>query len=351
MTNAWSRPILPPGVLMALPTDVWKDVMTEWLLLRDVCRLDSAVCAKMWRTEWLRMLLVERMEFLREAKFVGSNKLCTTRKYAAVGVPAMNWILKKGLCLASLRIYGFLDYIDMENEICNAIKSLVDQGRLKQLEMIELNCCSLIGGRQFRSYILFDEVLLRMAKDCENLLYLDVSLCSRLEDGVIRKVVESCKKLRYVNLSRTSITDATVVSLCDHCPLLESLYILECNCLSEAAFMSLASSNLRLTSIGLKVIANRFHPLEKVVNKFCALKVIEVHGFSNSNLIMFGKHCLTNHLEVLDLRGCHDVTPEGLGVFGFDITSDKLTVRLPAFLNLFAVIFIRECFPSVVWEV
>ena len=74
-----SRPKLPPGALVAIPDDLLADIYTIWLLLKDVCRLDSAVCSKIWRPPLLRLVSTKVLRFLREEiDVLDPENLCTT---------------------------------------------------------------------------------------------------------------------------------------------------------------------------------------------------------------------------------------------------------------------------------
>ena len=81
MTNACSRPKIPPGgVLFALADDLLADIFTEFLPMEDVCRLDSAVCAKMWRSGFQRLVSTKVLLFLREEiNVLDEDNLCTTK--------------------------------------------------------------------------------------------------------------------------------------------------------------------------------------------------------------------------------------------------------------------------------
>ena len=80
-TVSWldpSRPKLPPGALLAIADDLLADY-TIWLLLEDVCRLDSAVCSKIWRPPLLRLVSTKVLRFLREEiDVLDRENLCTT---------------------------------------------------------------------------------------------------------------------------------------------------------------------------------------------------------------------------------------------------------------------------------
>ena len=133
-----SRPKLPPGALLAIADDLLADIYTIWLLLEDVCRLDSAVCAKWLRHHFLRLVSTKVLRFLREEIDVledDDNYLFTTT-HKALRLPALNWILKRGIHLATLRLPRSNEINVAEQEsIRAAVVSLVDQGRIDKLEI------------------------------------------------------------------------------------------------------------------------------------------------------------------------------------------------------------------------
>ena len=61
-----TRPKLPPGALLDIPDDLLWDLLTEWLFLEDICHLDSALCQRRRRAEFLALLATEVLLFLRE---------------------------------------------------------------------------------------------------------------------------------------------------------------------------------------------------------------------------------------------------------------------------------------------
>ncbi len=137
-----SRPKLPPGALFAIPDDLLADIYTIWLRLKDVCRLDSAVCSKIWRPPFLRLVSTKVLRFNREEidVLVGIN-LCTST-HQHLELPEMNWILKRGIHLATLRVYlnYFSKSVDSKwiQSFDVAIKDLLKEGHLDKLETLDM---------------------------------------------------------------------------------------------------------------------------------------------------------------------------------------------------------------------
>jgi hypothetical protein len=266
------------------------DILTKWLFIEDVCHLDSALCQK-WRNrraDFLALLATKVLLFNREPIVVLTVPYVDSHTHRALGAAALNWILKRGIHLASLHLPSS-SYMsaDEQESIRESVASLALHGRLDKLETISLVGCRCIKDAEvtailskcFRSvksidirecglaessatYIkhctgleafaahgnessaevveivqacpklrkvniqrigsrLTDEVLQSVAAHCRLLEHLSLQECSAVSDAAIRRVAESCPLLQYVNLDGTSITDASVVSLCTHCPLLK----------------------------------------------------------------------------------------------------------------------------------
>ena len=146
------RPELKPGALLALVEYLLWDIYSIWLLLEDVCRLDSAICAKWLRPDFLRIISSDLLLFLRE-------EICI------LGLGELNWIRKKGIHLASLRLPPTHEIDGKEQEcICASIASLINSNSIIKLEMIDFNWCTYIKdadlaailSKSFRSIKIID---------------------------------------------------------------------------------------------------------------------------------------------------------------------------------------------------
>lgn len=94
---------------------------TIWLRLDDIGRLDSALCSNKWRPPFLRLVSTKVLRFLREEiDVLDSTNLCS-RKHKALLLPALAWILKRGIHLASLNLAT-------THSAIGVIKSLADEG-------------------------------------------------------------------------------------------------------------------------------------------------------------------------------------------------------------------------------
>jgi hypothetical protein len=104
--------------------------------------MDSALCQKWRRAEFLALVSTKVLLFNREQinvlePFTGDSDSFTHRR---LGLAALNWILKRGVHLASLRLTTYPN-VSEHNSIRDAVTSLALNGHLDKLETISLNQC------------------------------------------------------------------------------------------------------------------------------------------------------------------------------------------------------------------
>ena len=377
-----TSPKLPPGALMDIADDLLCDLFTEWLPIKSVCHLDSALCQKRRRPYFLALLAKKVLLFNREQIRVMTDPYPRdSYTHRPLGLAALNWVLKRGIHLASLHL-PFSDTIGSAEwqSIRDAVASLVLNGHLDKLETISLKNCEFITDADLvavlsKSYSsvksidikycgltesaaahikrcakleaftpngnesaadmveifqscrklrkvdlrdfsdrLTDEVVLSVAEHCHILEHVDLGWCSAVSDVAIRRVAESCPLLQYANLSDTKITDATVVCLCSRCPMLKRLFFGRCYRLTDAAVLAVAEGLPGLTHIDLyHITAITSSAVETLASKCRELEHIDLAYCSNVSDVTLAKiaqHC--PKLEELRVYECGAVTAVGL---------------------------------------
>ena len=262
-----SRPKLPPGALFAIPDDLLADIYTIWLRLDDVGRLDSALCSNKWRPPFLRLVSTKVLRFLREEIDVLDSTYLCSRKHKALLLPALAWILKRGIHLASLNLATMHSAIGV-------IKSLADEGRLDKLENLN-GCCldneiiAIVLDKSYGSLLSIDlgckqTNMVRMALRCTRLEAFAAQGNESVADIV--EIVQSCRKIRKLNLRRFGgrLLDLTVVA---SCRLLEHLDVGGCTAVSDAAIRTV------IKSCPLLKYVNRYNSKET----FHSVNIFRIH--------------------------------------------------------------------------
>lgn len=345
-----TRPKLPPGALLAIADDLLADLYTIWLRLRDMCRLDSAVCAKWLRPDFRRLVSTKVLRFLREEIELMSWAKFRTIAHEELSLEKLRWISKRGIHLASLCIPG---YEDEQESIRTTISCLVDEGLIDKLETIDLFGCKFFKDADFaailgKSYASIKCIDIQDCKLTENSIT-HIKRCINLEGlaaygdespADMVEVFQSCPKLRKLDLQRFRDI-LTIQGVADHCPLLENLNIRNCSAVSDEIVVSLCKHCVRLkilcldhcvrltdqsvlaiaerlpnlvglsitgvsniTSSAIETLASRCRELEK-------LSVSECTNVSDMTLFKISDHC--TKLKKLFVVGC-PVSPFGIGV-------------------------------------
>ena len=295
-----SRPKIPSGGLFAIPDDILADIYTIWLRLDDVCRLDSALCSKIWRPPFLRLVSTKVIRFLREEIDVLDHILCTTT-HKALTLPALEWILERGIHLASLRVRIVHHGISKEDEVHfgRILFALLNEGRLDKLETINFDRFSYyikdadIAAILAKSYISMKSIVMHGCNISESSAA-HIKRCTGLEAfaaygkesvAELVEIVQSCRKIRKLNISRffDKLTDESLQSVATHCRFIEHLNIEYCFAVSDAAIRRVAESCLNLQFVDLSWTK-----------------------ITDDSVVSFCKHC--PQLKVILLNGCDLLT-------------------------------------------
>ena len=377
MEASWldpSRPKLPPGALMAIADDLLADIYTIWLPLKDLCRLDSAVCAKWLRPDFLRLVSTKVLLFLREEIDMLDEKEKDEDEDAVrcLNLPELNWILKRGIHLASLRLFR-MD--GTEDAICEAVVSLIHKGIFDKLESIFIkqlfisdallasiltrcavslksfnasghmiitsswkhlrHCVGLRewipGGNEPEADFLnilrgcpslkkinlslfgthLTDVMVYSVSALRQIEYVSLAGCSNVSDMAIQRVVTACKNIKWISLWGTGVTDTTVKLMCSTNPHVKEVYLGQCDNITDASVFSIAETLRNLTHFSIAWNTSvTSHALETLAKKCCELEFLDVENCANMcDAVLHAASC--KKLNFLSVHGCA-ITMAGL---------------------------------------
>jgi hypothetical protein len=252
-----TRPKLPPGALLDIPDDLLWDIFTIYLPIEAVCRLDSALCQKSRRPEFLALVSTKVLLFNREKVDILTLSNLTSTTHRPLGAAALSWVLKRGIHLASLHLP--VDSINKNEQegIREAVASLALNGHLDKLETVDFFECSYIKDVDFtailsKCYRSVKSIDIHGCRLTESSAA-HVKRCTKLEAFSAKgnelaadmvEIFQSCRKLRLLHLSSfgNRLTDEVVLSVAVHCPLLEHLDLGDCSVVSDTAIRKVAES-------------------------------------------------------------------------------------------------------------
>ena len=189
---------------------------------------------------------------------------------------ALNWVLKRGINLASLHLPCNVYSTAEKQSIRGAVTSLALNGRLNKLETISVLNCTYINDADLAAVLsrCYNSVKSIDIRNCEGLTEsaaAHIKRCTKLEafapkgnesTSEMVDIFHSCRKLRKVAFQESlielqgSVNNEMVLSVANNCNLLEHLDLEFCRAVSDVAIRRVAEScpllqyvNLRYTNI------------------------------------------------------------------------------------------------------
>jgi hypothetical protein len=335
--------------LLELPQDVMCHILSTWIPAKDICRLDSAACAKSVRPGFL-------------VWFSSNAVISLNTAPKRINKPCLQWLTGRKLKLQGLRIDSFrvgyisedlllflqyggssltkLDFgsyahfdadtlqeilllcqnlTDLDMEHCVVDHTLLGYvlGMLSKLRRLDISRAAV----EMTTVPALDAAVTRW--DC---LPSTVISCTALEelhlngdkhvtDCKLAAFAAACPNLQIVSLCRAELlTSASVISIAEHCPRLRELY-LDKSAAGDDVMVALTEHCREL-----RVLSANFAQISASDNGLLGLfdhcpHLTKVRLAYNERLT---DHCLRDihikcpRLQVLQLNGCRGLTPHGV---------------------------------------
>ena len=315
---------------MNLPLVLQQELFGPWLTMKDIGKMDSAICTRSARPMFLKLLINEDINHTTITNgniaswmswVVKREVNITTFYLSKVVTPAlyMSFFAHIGKRLAILTISyeddsesSFIQMLSCVSSYCTNIKeiSVIYCSSLHGLENILWNSQKTISklilhGCDLNRFPIVDwklpSLLLLSINNCENTNdtalpqmlrtapNLETLSCSNLSYWSCTSQVVFVSQLCVIDLVSCNITDAAFSSLVHSCPLLEVVQLSDCSLLTDVSVLELVQHAKHLKAIS---ISNNEH-------------------FSDTSLEAIAVHC-GERLRQLSLYDCNYVTDAGL---------------------------------------
>lgn len=282
----------------------------DWLTLKDVCLLDSAICNRKKRAGFLQVISSPKLLLKAESE---NGTGCQILR-----LEQLQWVLKKGIHLTSLYLDSTADGESMKR----VLFSLVYTRCFDMIEQMVFQNCAYIDDVTFALILSKCRETVRVVNIAATPISHDFSrgigLCPKLEyfasnsevSSVISEMVaQSCSfpsfKRLYVEEAKDTLTDAMVIDVASRCPNLEVLGIDHCAGITDTAIMALSEYCPKLRILRAQCVANitdasittlaRACP---VLEKFYAADT----GITDTSLAALCQYCPS--LKGLSVEGC-----------------------------------------------
>lgn len=326
------------SLIVDFPDDITLRICTNWISLKDLCRLDSAICVKGKRTHFLSVVGANY------ASIANSPPASPNSRDAAahnINSKSLKWLTSRQLSIEHLHLSKDVDGLVVEECIPRSPKLLKNVKTLaitagpkiakSTILSVAKDCADLRSFAMNGFKNLPDMQVSAVVLRSPNLLTLNLSGCWTLRNEDVVRIFETCKKLETVDFSACfALTDETLVALGKHCAALKTLSVHHCAELTDDGVTALATGCRALQSLNLSSCVELTDDGVNALALHCAqLQTLDLSYLKNISDVSVG-HVLARcpRLRELQLEGCAALTDaviEKMGKFCPNLTS--LNVR------------------------
>ena len=370
------------ALLLNLDQGVLWDILTVWLTLHCLCLLDSAMCVKAIRVEFLELIQTRVLLFNRDP----SDDEVIQR---ALGREELQWVMRRGIRLASFTLPTSKSLRGEQHEryIRELLVDIIDAGLVDKLESFSfgacfyikrddvdrlLSCCYksikfmyvdqyLVADHYWKSLPkleivrihnflekkandivessprlkkifveldfpsnMTDRFLDAVAKHSKQLEQLEMQGCTQISPLAFHGLFNACVSLSIVNFCGTFITDESVYWLCVKCPKLIQVYLGKCNRLTVKAVEYISKWRPTITHICLS--DNSSIERACVVTLVSACRDLEYIDISRCSGVTSD-----SIIEMVKVTSCklHDLYVKGIRNLSIDRVAPVLKTKLP----------------------
>lgn len=344
------------SVLFCLSDDIIKIILQDWICLKSLAKLDSAVCSHNDRSSFLRLLQSEtfirdendipkqvksyldwlanrKMKFKTLSLGYGPSRMQAERFAEVLGGPHVKSIHLSELngestnrVLQAMTLSGCsqLDNVTLYECSWSSLSSLPAQDSLRELtldwmcmepddnifigqlpKLQRLSVWSHIGP--------FDTTgLIRLLKASPNVTDLNMSLLD-MADEALYALANHAGKLQRLSLSECEeVGSEAITALAGKCTNLKALHVTDC-AIDDAGVEAFARSSPHLETVELQGDITDAAVVALVTRCGATLRNLSLSGCtfgSDGSLLAIAEHCVD--LRALELRDCKGLTPANL---------------------------------------
>lgn len=241
--------------MLDLPDCLLREVYVEWLLVKDLCMIDTAVQSKEQRKRFLDILANETV--VMDGQLVDykmSRRSPPSPESATVSdVDYLRWLSKRNLSIKRIQ-FTKADHVifSLANCIC-----FISDKCFHTLEELNMSSCTYVNDlfllhivlkcKNLKNLILdgcediTDDSMTGIAENCKELVFLDISNCLGLTQPGILYFIKECHTLKCLQAYSCDafITDEVIVQLAENCPDIEKLDLGMCHELTDNSIIKL----------------------------------------------------------------------------------------------------------------
>lgn len=347
------------SILSRLPEVVLSSVLSDWTVIRDLGRMDSATTNRALRTHLLQCFQLIKLSFdksqMLDYNSQGLFRWIVLRNIKLTKItlfpPTVSRALVWQACAQSGPHIRELYCIDSSShdhdlkqvsELCANLKHLnihyCENIANEGVFHLTKSCVSLTCIEISFSRTISDELLFGISQHCRSLEALSIRWCIHITERGIIQVMNSCAALRYLELPACDITrDITTAMLSRDCSSLTYLDISSCKHITDLSLHTIAvrcsnlqhldiAHNQQVTEAGLSTIAQScIYLVHLDISYCCRVSGVSFQQVSSVTSSAGGVQQCLSQLEYLNTRWCKAVDDGGLCSLVAALKSSELT--------------------------
>ena len=318
--------------VLRVPTDILTMVLTQWLSLTEISKLDLCVSHLHTRKKFLDIISGGSVVF----------EPPTLKKIA--DIKYYSWLFKRNISVRSISTAYKMDEmlpLYLQEKVCRHLQKLDFSSsiheyldlpavlsfcpRLEELLLCESTLPNIVNAKVFDRIVqhgtnlrVFDlhssrelnaDIVLKLVKGCKKLTELHFQYCYGVCDIALAYIAEHCTQLEKLTIrTNESITTAGLLNVVRHCLKLTHLVIPACNRITSAGVSEMCVFCPQLLHINLKALSVRDSALEDIVTHCPHLQCIILTSccfITHLGVLTMVEKC--EHLQTIDVRYCYNV--------------------------------------------
>lgn len=275
-----------------LSIDIIIDILTIWLEIKDVCKLDTAMNNKKERVILLNILKSNMSIFNGIQSYIISN----------INNTYLKWIVLREIKIKRLNIRNC--YEEKLHEIELILK--LNSKSLVNLEIINSDAYSM--GNYYNPFIdsnissfnKQDFLHSLISNNCKQILYLKLHLCVIIDDNYLINIAENLINLKKLDIcvnrrSKINITDNGIIKIANNLLNLEELSLFSCRKITDTSIFKIAESLTKLNNLNLyscqQITDNSIDKIAENLTNIEVLNLGDCELVKNNSLIKIAKKC------------------------------------------------------------
>ena len=293
-------------------------ILLEYLNIKDIVAMDSAICNKADREQWLKCIAKDNGSVISDKikRFPISDRLiqwCYLRKIQFKYLDLKFHHSSFSISFDNITLLAMCCIHLVDLKLCTGETEYRKEIRHKIISELGQRCTQLKRFNSALPDICDKDVTLFMANN-HDLKIIEIAICERLTDATLIVIADNCHTLHKISFAGMyRITDQGIAAVVSTNHDLEDIQLVDCRLLTDATLKAIAGNCHQLKRIKLSSDLMTDEGLKMLVSANHDLRVIEFfhcERVSDATLRAIGENCHT--LQQITFKAMHRITDQGM---------------------------------------